>query len=628
MSYGYSGKILNVDLTNRKYYIEEISDDIYRKVLGGEGLGAWFLNERVPKGADPLGKDNLIVIAPGLLGNSNAPGSPRVMAMTKSPLTGGFGDSNAGGAFGPELRKCGLDAICISGISKELVYISILDNKISIEDASYLKGMDTVQTKETLIKKLDIPKLKVASIGIAGEKVSLISSIMFDDRAAARSGVGAVMGSKNLKCIAIKGSGKTEVYDKNKIVDINKKFGKHILKTDYFVIDVMRKYGSCGFMSLGVKVGINPIKNWSLAGEENFPKHQNFDSENVAKYKIKNHGCLGCPVACGGTIKVDKGPFKLDAARLPEYETLNAFGPFIMCEDVEVSFKGQELCDKAGIDTISTGHVVALAIECFENGIITEKDTYGLKLKWGNGKDVISLIEDICKRERFGEILADGVKIAAKRIGRGSEKFAVHFGGQAPAFHDFRYEAPSRGVTYIADPTPGRHERCSGGQILQLNKALGPYEEFKPDKVTLEDDEGMGKLYAKGSRYYTAFSACGFCAYVLGAAEELDIVELIKAFTGWENFTAQDIMDAGERIQTLRQMFSIREGLTPDKVKFPERLLEDPLFEGPMRGTDRKFDWYKIRSEYFKGYNWDSEKGIPLKKRMEELGIGQFYSQR
>lgn len=625
MPYGYTGKMLNVDLTNSKYFIEELPDDIYRKVLGGEGLGAWLLNERVPIGADPLGKDNIVVIAPGLLANSNSPASPRVMVMTKSPLTGGFGDSNAGGSIGPEIRKCGFDAICISGISKDLVYIRIFDNEISIEDASYLKGMDTVQTKQTLIEKFGIPKLKVASIGIAGEKKSLISSIMFDDRAAARSGVGAVMGSKNLKCIAIKGSIKTQVYDKEKMLDINKNFRKHVMNVDYFVIDVMRKYGSCGFMSIGVKAGINPLKNWSLAGEECFPNHKNFDSENVTKYKIKNHGCLGCPVACGGTIKVDKGPYKLDEARLPEYETLNAFGPFVMCEDVEVSFKAQELCDKAGIDTISTGHVVAFAIECFENGIITEEDTYGHKLKWGNGEEVISLVEDICKRERFGDILADGVKTAAERIGRGSEKYAVHVGGQAPAFHDYRYEAPSRGVTYISDPTPGRHERCSGGQILQLNKALGPYKEFEPDKASLDDDEAMGKLYAKGSRYYTAFSACGFCAYVLGAAEKLDIVELIKSFTGWKDLTAQDFMDAGERIQTLRQMFSIREGLTPDKVKFPARMLEEPLFEGPMRGTDRKFDWNKIRSEYFKGYNWDGETGIPLKKRMEELDIEQFY---
>jgi aldehyde:ferredoxin oxidoreductase len=625
MPYGYFGKILNVDLTKREYVVEELPEIVYRKVLGGEGLGAWLLNERVPVGADSLGKDNLLIIAPGLLAGSNAPASPRVMTVTKSPLTGGFGDSNAGGAYGPELRKCGFDALCISGISDKLVYISILDGEISINDASHLEGMDTVETKEALIDELKVPKLKVASIGVAGEKNSLISAIMFDDRAAARSGVGAVMGSKNLKSIAIKGSERNAVCSKEEIVAINRKFGRHILDVDYFVLDIMRKYGSCGFMSLGVKVGINPIKNWSLAGEESFPKHHLFDAENVTKYKIKNHGCLGCPVQCGGTIKVEDGPFKLDEARLPEYETLNAFGPFIMCEDVEASFKAQELCDKAGIDTISVGHVVALAIECFENDIIDENDTFGLQLKWGNSEDIIKLVDDICKRERFGSVLADGVKTAIERIGKGSEKYGVHIGGQAPAFHDFRYEAPARGVTYISDPTPARHERCSGGQIMQLNKALGMDKEFIPEKVSLDDDEGMGKLFAKGARYYTAFSACGFCAYILGAVEDLDMIGLIKAFTGWEDYTAQDFMDSGERIQTLRQMFSIREGLTPDKVKFPPRLEEKPMFEGPMRGTDREFDWYGLREEYFKGFNWDGKTGRPLKERMEELGIEQFY---
>lgn len=627
MVFGYCNKIAFIDLTTKEIKIEQRGEGFYKKVLGGEGLGAWLLNELIPVGADPLGPDNGLCIAAGFLSGSSSPASPRIMVMTKSPITGGFGDSNAGGRFGPELKKCGFDALYIKGIAEKPTGIVITDDSIQLCSAEKYWGMNVVETREAVSKDYDCRDDNVATIGSAGESKSYIASIMFGDRTAARSGVGAVMGSKNLKFISAKGTKNVDVKNKEALNLCNKKFRDYLMSTDYFVIDVMRKYGSCGFMSIGIKLGIGPIKNWTMSGEKSYPHHEKIDGENVIKYRTKRSGCLTCPIACGGLVKVEEGPFELENVRLPEYETIQAFGPFMLCEDIEACFKAQELCDNAGIDTISTGHVVAFAIECFENNVINEKDTGGLVLKWSDPESMIALTDMICKREGFGAVLADGVKIAVEKIGVASEPYGIHIGGQEPAFHDFRYEAPSRGLTYIADPTPARHERCSGGQLLQLKKPLGKEPEFQPEDIDDDDYDALGRLYAKGATYYSAFSSCGFCAYTLGAASELDVIGTIRAFTGWDDFSAQDFLDVGERTFVLRQMFSLREGFKYENVKFPKRLTEPAQFEGALAGKMSNIRWYDLRESYFKAYDFEPKTGAPSIEKMEHLGIKQFYKE-
>lgn len=627
MNYGYAGRIGVIDLSDGSIEIENRGEQFYRDILGGEGIGAWLINEKVPVGADPLGPHNGFCIATGFLTGSTAPSSPRVMVMTKSPITGGFGDSNAGGKFGPELKKCGFDALYVTGKADKPVGLKVTDNLIEIVDATKYWGLDTVTTQNLVKEEIGGKSTSVTAIGPAGEKQSLMAAVMVDDRAAARSGVGAVMGSKNLKFISATGTQKTPIYDLEMVKKINKDFRDYIMSTDYFVIDVMRKYGSCGFMSLGIKLGIGPIKNWLLAGEESYPNHEKIDGPVVNQYRKKRHGCFGCPIACGGTVVVEDGEFRLEAARMPEYETIQAFAPFILCDDIEATFKAQLLCDTAGIDTISTGHAVAYAIECFENGIITEENTGGLRLSWGDPSSAVKLTEMICNREGFGAVLADGVRKAVERIGPESEPYAIHIGGQEPAFHDFRYEPPSRGVTYISDPTPARHERCSGGQLLHLKMSLGPDLEFQPFDVEKDDFEGLGRLYAKGSKYYSAFSSSGFCAYTLGATSRLDIVNLIRGTTGWTDYTAQDFLDAGERTFLLRQFFTLREGINYDDIRFPARLEEAPLFEGGLAGKRNVIDWYEFRKKYFLGYGLDPETGMPMRSRMDELRIGHLWKE-
>jgi len=626
MPYGYSGKVIFVNLSNQEINIKEIKDDVYKSVLGGEGLGALVLNENIPIKANPLGPENMIGFLPGLLTGCGVPASSRTVVVAKSPLTSGWGDANSGGVFAPEMKACGYDGIFIKGISKKPVYLFVTDKRVELKNASHLWGKGTVKTKEILIKEVGDSKIKVASIGPAGEKLSLISSIIMDGRAAARSGIGAVMGSKLLKAIVLRGKKKVSIANQGSLIKMNKDFTKYISKVDYFVIDTMRNLGSCGFVSLGIKSGIAPIQNWKRSGEKYFPHHNKFDGKNVIRYRNKKYGCFNCPIACGGIVNVKEGFYKVENTRLPEYETLIAFGSMVLNDNVEAVFKAQSICDDYGIDTISTGAAIAFAIECYENGILTSNDTDDLELKWGNTQAIISLTEKIAKREGFGNILADGVKRAAQKIKKGSEVYAMHIGGQELPFHDFRYETSSRGTMYISDPTPSRHERCTGGQLLQLNMALGPYQELQPEAVSKDDYRGMGRLYAKGSKYYEAFVSCGLCAYIMGATSKLPLVDMILNVTGWENFNVDDLLDAGERIQILRHFFNFREGLKLDQFDFPLRLKEKPLFEGALKGSDVNYDWKQLRKAYFEAYNLDPETGKPTKERMKELGLEHIYN--
>ncbi len=625
MSYGYMGKIIFVDLSKGEINIECPDDSVYRSVLGGEGLGALILHERQRPGVDPLGPENTIGICAGLFSGGGVPGSSRTTIVTKSPLTGGFGDSNSGGIFAPKLKSCGYDGIFVRGISETPVYLVITEDNVELKDASHLWGKDTVETKKILKEELNDPKISAATIGPAGETLSLISSLILDDRAAARSGIGAVMGAKRLKTIVISGNKKVESVETQKLKEMNSAFSRFLRKVDYFVIDVMRRIGSCGLFTLGVKVGMAPVKNWTLAGLEHYPNADLLDGDSVLAYMTKRHGCHMCPICCGGTVKVDNGKYKCEA-RLPEYETIAAFGSLVCAENIEAVFKGQNICDRYGVDTISMGNVVAFAIECFENGIITEDDTDGLKLQWGDEEVIIELVERIVKRDGFGDLLADGVKKAAERIGKGSYAYAVNIGGQELPFHDFRYEIASRGTLYISDPTPARHERCSGGQLLLLKKALGPYPELQPDNVDNDDYEGIGKELARGQKYYDAFSALGMCAYTIGAASEFPVVDMISALTGWKGFSVSEFLDIGERIQILRQMFNYREGIKVEDFELHPRLKEPPLFEGHMKGSSINYDWKQLRSKYFAGFEWNPETGVPKTKRLKELGLEEILS--
>jgi aldehyde:ferredoxin oxidoreductase len=326
-------------------------------------------------------------------------------------------------------------------------------------------------------------------------------------------------------------------------------------------------------------------------------------------------------IRCGGIVKLDEGPYRGIETRLPEYETLVSFGNMCLNEDVQSIIKAEDLCDRYGIDTISTGNVIAFAMECFEKGIITKEDTEGIDLNWGNSWAIIAVLEQLVKREGFGAALSDGVRKAAKKIGKGSDQLAIHIGGQELPYHDFRFEPPGRGMTYISDPTPSRHERFTAGQLLQLGVPLGPEQELQPEPET--DPAGyqaLGQLYATGSKYYEFFVSCGMCAFAMGASATFPLVDIISAATGWD-FTAGELLKTGERIQTNRQAFNFREGVRPQDFEVPARMKEPPAFQGPMKGDDIEYDHKAIRAAYYDAMQWNPETGEPSKKRLDELGL-------
>jgi len=621
MVYGHVGKVCLIDLTTGNITEEQLDEKTCRHFIGGEGLGAKFLLERQGARLDALGGENTLGFVAGLLAGCGISSAARTTVVTKSPLTGTFGDANVGGHFAPGIKACGYDALFFTGISSNPVYLWLTDDRAELRDATHLWGKDTVETAKALCGELGEPGLSIASIGPSGERRSLISSIIIDKRAAARSGVGAVMGSKRLKAIAVRGGKKVPLAEPDELLLLRRAYAGNLMKSDYFVIKTLRKYGTCGLVSLGTTLGLAPAKNWKLNGKKGFPGHSRLDSDEVVRYRTEKHGCSGCVIRCGGTVHLERGPYRGTETRLPEYETLVSFGHMCMNQDLESIIKAEDICDRFGIDTISTGAAIAFAIECFEKGLISKEDTGGIELTWGSGPAIVSLLEQVVKREEFGAILSDGVKRASERIGQGSEKFAVHIGGQEIPYHDFRYEPAGRGMTYISDPTPSRHERFTGGQLLQLGVALGPEAELQPGpEGDPEDYEALGRIYAQGTRFYEFFVSCGMCAFAMGVSPVFPLVDIIRAVTGWD-FTAPELLETGERIQTLRQLFNIREGVKPDDFRFPDRMKEPPAFQGPMKGKPVDYDYHRLRETYFKAMQWNPQTGVPAKVRLKELGL-------
>jgi len=469
MTSGYFGKILVIDLSDERIDEETLPDKLYRQFIGGYGLGCKLLYERMKPNIDPLNSDSIIGFFPGLLTGTAAPYSGRYMVVGKSPLTGSWGDANGGGTFGPAIKKCGYDGILITGAASKPVYISVIDDKKEILDATGIWGLDIVNTEEKL-EKIHGRNIKSAEIGLSGEKLSKISGIASDKgRIAARSGLGAVMGSKNLKAIVLKGNKKVNIDDKENFMNLIKnyyhktkikeltKIKKAFLSEMFGMVKSIRRlkvgmfsppnlmrtiyrfFGTSIANCVSAEIGDSPIKNWTGIGMYDFPheKSKNISTIEIGKYKIKEYGCFSCPVQCGAILKIPE--LNIEATHIPEYETCSSFGSLLLNNDLLSIFKINDLCNRAAIDTISTGATIAFAIECYEKGIITTKDTDGLELTWGNSTAITELVRKIITREGIGDILADGCKEASKKIGLNSEQFAITSLGSELPMHNPKY---------------------------------------------------------------------------------------------------------------------------------------------------------------------------------------------
>jgi aldehyde:ferredoxin oxidoreductase len=616
---GYGGKVAFVDLSRGEIREERLDEGMARGFIGGYGLGVRVLFERMKKGVDPLGVENTLGFTTGPLTGTKTPTGGRYMAVCKSPLTGGWGDANSGGYFGSELKAAGWDALFVTGIASAPRYLSVMDGKIELRDASHIWGKDTAETEETIRKELNGNRFRVACIGPASEKLSLISGIVNDrGRIAARSGVGAVMGSKRLKAVAVIGTGGVGVADETGLDQLRKRFLEDLRSAQGFP-RTLSDFGTFGLTAGLVIGGATPVKNWLLAGGQAFPNVDNVADPDLAiRFRKGKYACANCPIACGGIFKVEEGPYPIEELHRPEYETLAAFGPMCMNDDFPSILKLTDLCNRGGLDTISTGTVLAFAMECYEHGIISDKDTDGIEMRWGDGKAMIAMVNKIIDREGFGDLLADGVKVAAQKIGKGAEAFAMHVSGQEPGFHNALF-LPGRGTGFVCDPTPGRHTAAPMARLDGGAGAFGPYPELKFDAFERYQFKGKGPMSAKASCYLQTGSCAGVCLFPMIFFGNYPLIDFLNAVTGWE-MTVNEALETGARIQTLRQAFNIREGIDPCRVKLPPRLAGiPPKDEGPLAGIT--LDMKTLASEYWQAMGWDATSGHPSPKTLERLGL-------
>lgn len=610
------GRLLWVDLSQRSIQEEPLEEESCRSFIGGYGLGAKMIYRRQKAGVAPLGPENILGILTGPCSGTPVIAGSRFMVVGKSPLTGIWGDSDCGGYFGPELKFAGFDGVFFTGISESPVYLVVENARAELRGAAHLWGKDTTETEEILRAELG-EKVRVASIGPAGERLSLISCVIHDKgRAAGRSGFGAVMGSKKLKAIAVKGDMKVPIADEARVRDLRKRYLAQLKESEG--AKIRNEYGTCASLTGLVEVNDTPVKNWSGVGPIDFPTAERISDENVIKYEVKKYTCYRCPIACGGHMKVATGPYAV-VGHKPEYETLASFGAMTLNDNVESIIKMNDLCNRAGLDTISAGSAIAFAIECYEKGLITDSDTDGMELRWGNAEAIVAMVEKMAQREGFGDMLADGVKVAAGRIGKGAEEFAVHCAGQEPGMHDPKHW-PGLGVSYQLDATPGRHGQ--GGHWMEgfpdwWKKSLGV--EDIPAGPNRHDYAGKGEVFKRAACMIHFVHSSGLCRFPWYHMDPASMWEFVSAVTGWD-IDRDEAYRIGERIANIRQAFNVREGFNAlEHAIHPRMVGTPPLQEGPMKGITVDMDL--LLQDFLEAMEWDLVTGRPSAKRLIELGL-------
>ncbi len=602
-----NGKILNVDLSSGSVESESLPEDMYRRYIGGYGLGARLLFDRIPRGADALGPDNVLGLMPGLLTGTPLFGS-RFQAVAKSPKTGGWGDANCGGDFGPFLKQAGWDGLLFKGESQRPVYLLIEDDKAEIRDASDLWGLDAITTEEKL-KERHGKKASIACIGPAGEKLSYMAGICNErGRLAARSGLGAVMGSKKLKAVVTLASRKILAGDDKDI--------RALVRTsiDEFgpAANFFRTFGTTGITPVSGMSGDSPVKNWGGVGTVDFPQFQELSGDKFNAKMDRTYACWRCPLSCGAESKESdnaKYPYPKHTHRA-EYETACSFGTLSLNADIDSLQYANHLCNAYGLDTISAGATIAFAIECYENGVMGSEDTGGLELTWGNHEAIIEMLERIGKREGIGDLFADGIRKAAERLGPKAEPFAMEVGGEELPMHDAKLQ-PEYFTTYKLDPTPARHTLYEGA-------ARGGWA-VPPAVGNRAEAAGRGDHHKGAGEYMHIVNSIGVCMFITFAGPNERMPEWINAVTGWD-VTHGELRRAGERIANLRMAFHVREGDNPAQRRVPGRLVGSPPLEaGPHKGFT--IDCDTMQREFLAACDWDQETCTPSRAKLEELGL-------
>ena len=603
---GYMGQLLRVNLTHKSISREPLREDWARDFVGGVGYSARIFYDEVKPKIDPLGPENKLIFMTGPLNGTMIPAASRSSLCAKSPYTGSFFHSIFGGYLGPQLKFAGYDGLIIEGKAKRPVYLWIDDDQVQIRDADHLWGKDPFKTQEILRQEIGDEEIHIATIGIAGEEKVPYAMVLCDIRAAGRGGLGAVVGSKNLKAVAVRGTGSVTVPNMLRVYNTAMRLNELI--TTNPAVKGLSDYGTPRNVAAMNEAGILPTRNWQT---EMFKGMQNITGEAMKEKVVKGHrACFACSINCTKYSVVPSGPYK-SIINGADYETIYGFGSICEVDSIEVLCKADELCDHYGIDLISTSMSIAWAMECCEKGIFTKKDTDGIDLKFGNADGMLQMIEKIGRREGLGALLAKGTRAAAEIVGKGSERFTIQNKGLEWPGHTCR-PFPAAAVGYATGPRGGSHHD------------IRPTAE-KSGLVDRKVLEGKGALAAEINHWLILCDSMLLCHLgepIWGPMKiSQNTIDALNAVTGWEA-DYDYARKIAERQWNMIRCFSAREGFTRENDQLPIRFMEEPIPEGPMKGSYiPKETLERLKNDYYSYRGWDLKTGNPTKEKLNQLGL-------
>jgi aldehyde:ferredoxin oxidoreductase len=625
MNYGYTGRILHVDLTNRKIDVEEKDEAFFRSYLGGRGIGYHYLMQMVPAQVDPLSPDNLLVLATGVMTGSPLAASCRFAAVGKSPLTGTAAESEAAGFFGPELKKAGFDAVVIGGRSETPVYLFVNDGKASIKDATAIYQLGSKEVEDAIRDELGSSKIRVAQTGLAGMNQVLFANITNNlGHFNGRNGFGALMGSKNLRAVAALGSEKINFFDRDFLNRTAKNYAANF--RDNPLGEALYTYGTTAFPELLSAAGALPVDNFRRSALDDATPVSGDTYNSLLLQKRK--GCYSCPIKCKRGIALDDPKYGIDSRYGgPEYETIAALGTNLNIVDLKAIAKGNEICNRYCMDTITAGMTIAFACECFQEGFITAEDTGGLQLRFGDADMMIQLLELIARREGFGDVLAQGSARLAQKWGVEDKPCSLSVKGQEISMHDPRVKV-GVGIgfavsTYGADHMAAAHDPLftdADSYMFKSAKPLGIYNPMPATEISNEKVRG----YLQLETLWRMMDALGLCVfgYAPRGVMPLDtMVQSLNAVTGW-NASLYELMRAAERGSMLARAFNSREGFSIKEDRLPARLF-DPKPDGPDSGKKifEEEEFKKAIALYYEMIDCDPETGRPYRGKLMALGL-------
>jgi aldehyde:ferredoxin oxidoreductase len=628
MLYGYAGKILHVDLTRGAISIEEPDEQFYRTYIGGSAMGTYYVFNNTPAGADPLGPENTLTIMISATTGVSISGNSRMTATAKSPLTGLIGDSQVGGFFPAEMKFSGYDGIVFTGKSPKPVYLWINDGQAELKDASHLWGKVTGDVEQTIRDELGDLKIQVAQIGPGGENLTRYAAIMnMCNRANGRTGMGAVMGSKNLKAIAVRGHQKVKTADPAAITKLARLAPKRV--QDIGDMKGLQDFGTASVLNYQNTSGGLPTRNYTSG---TFELAEDLSGETMSETILKsNDTCYACVVRCKRVVETEYKNEHIDPLYGgPEYETLSTFGSYCGIGDMSAVSLANQICDQQGLDTIACGATIAFAMDCFEHGYLTLQDTGGIDLRFGNADAMLAILEKITKREGLGDLLAYGSAYAAKKIGKGAEDLVV-----AVKNHELPAHMPqvkrSLALIYAVNPFGADHQSHEHDPSYTPDTASYNLERMAEIGLTnpMSDrvlDREKVKMALTTEWDYCFVDTAQLCQFVFGPAWQVygpnEQAELMRATTGW-NWTVADLLKIGERRLNMMRAFNAREGVGREMDTLPKRIYDEPLTGGASDGVAvTRQEVEEALDMYYEMCGWDVATGKPTRAKLEELGLG------